>query len=382
MANKRLLSHIEKSNEIRMYDWSCGKNVSGLKWKLIKAIRSLRSIFVLAVFWRARPNEWLYTVPNANGGLVVSILVCLFARAKGFRCLLHHNSYSYLNRYDCRMHLVNLVCGKASLHIVLAPEMGQLLHTRYGDSVPWIVVPNTILLEDWKQDEVVKQGQHGSTVRLGHLSNLSVEKGIHLVVDTFRQLSDRDVELVLAGPCRSAKEREIVEAACREFPGNITYLGPIYDQDKVDFYDDIDVFLFPTEYATEAQPLVIAEAMSYGNPIIAYDRGCIASLVGKLGGQVIRAEEDFAELASKTIGDWVADPKALSAAKRSALTQAGQLRKDAQRCLSEFLTHLPESSTALPPKSDFIREATRGHSHPTVECNTRTRHGRFQKEAV
>ena len=41
-----------------------------------------------------------------------------------------------------------------------------------------------------------------------------------------------------------------------ELAGALDYRGPVYDADKLRFYQDIDLFVFATTYANEAQPTV------------------------------------------------------------------------------------------------------------------------------
>ncbi len=60
-------------------------------------------------------------------------------------------------------------------------------------------------------------------------------------------------------------------------------IGPVKDEAKEAFFKSIDVFLFPTTYQYEAQPLVILEAMSYGLPVISTNCGYVQELVERQG---------------------------------------------------------------------------------------------------
>jgi glycosyltransferase involved in cell wall biosynthesis len=67
----------------------------------------------------------------------------------------------------------------------------------------------------------------------------------------------------------------MIDAALGEFAGALDYRGRVLGDDKAKFYRDIDVFVFPTTYANEAQPIVVFEAKAAGKDVIAYDRACI-----------------------------------------------------------------------------------------------------------
>jgi glycosyltransferase involved in cell wall biosynthesis len=55
----------------------------------------------------------------------------------------------------------------------------------------------------------------------------------------------------------------------------LDYVGPIYGDAKDTFFSDLDVFIFPTGYFNEAQPIVLYEAVAAGALVISVDRGAI-----------------------------------------------------------------------------------------------------------
>ena len=63
------------------------------------------------------------------------------------------------------------------------------------------------------------------------------------------------------------------------------------------FFRSIDVFLFPTRYKIEGQPLVILEAMSYGVPVVATSQGYCAELIERGGASA--AINDFRRVAAE-----------------------------------------------------------------------------------
>ncbi len=81
-------------------------------------------------------------------------------------------------------------------------------------------------------------------------------------------------EARLAGPVAKEDDRKAIAAAVRDIPG-FSYSGPLYGDEKDAFFAGLDLFVFPTEYRFEAQPIVLYEAMAQGVPVLSVDRGCI-----------------------------------------------------------------------------------------------------------
>ena len=76
-----------------------------------------------------------------------------------------------------------------------------------------------------------------------------------------------------------------------EFGDAFDYRGRVLGPDKARFFDDIDVFVFPTRYTNEAEPLVVLEALRAGKPVIATARGCIADDLPMAAGAVFPEHE-------------------------------------------------------------------------------------------
>ncbi|MFY8195373.1 MAG: glycosyltransferase, partial [Novosphingobium sp.] len=124
-------------------------------------------------------------------------------------------------------------------------------------------------------------------LRLGHLSNLSLEKGL----DRFLSCgfgpdgtARTDRRLVLAGAPSTPEATEALEKAALVLGDTLETHGAVSGERKAAFFRDIDLFVFPSLYRHEAQPLVALEALAYGKPVIALGFGYLAGLVGSTGG--------------------------------------------------------------------------------------------------
>jgi glycosyltransferase involved in cell wall biosynthesis len=113
-------------------------------------------------------------------------------------------------------------------------------------------------------------------VVIGHLANLSVEKGSVALADAFLQLAKHHPEavLVLAG---EAMPNFLARAAEVQQHPRIHVIGRLNDEDRRDFYAGIDLFAFPS--TTDSFGLVLLEAWANGLPVVVARAGGPAALV-------------------------------------------------------------------------------------------------------
>ena len=111
-------------------------------------------------------------------------------------------------------------------------------------------------------------GVSAGEVVVGHLANLSREKGTPDLVEATRSLG---VRTVLAGPAMPNFTRGFVPSP------NVTVLGPLTEAVKWDFYAGIDLFALPSR--SDSFGLVLLEAWANGKPVVAYRAGGPADLV-------------------------------------------------------------------------------------------------------
>ena len=157
------------------------------------------------------------------------------------------------------------------------------------------------------------------------------------MIDVLRTLRQRgrQVQLVLAGPVQSPLERDVIEAAQREFGPSLDYRGPVYGEEKRRFFRDIHVKLFPTRYP-DAQPLVISEAFAFACPVISYGRGCIPGMMGSATSWSIPPASDFVAPAVRQIEGWIDDPASYAIASRNVRERFDVLMEEARQSLADF----------------------------------------------
>ncbi|OGP75340.1 MAG: hypothetical protein A2W09_07215 [Deltaproteobacteria bacterium RBG_16_50_11] len=163
------------------------------------------------------------------------------------------------------------------------------------------------------------------------MGNLFLEKGLDKVIDLFRAVCREGIEgrLVLAGPVLTPESATLINVAIDEFGEGFDYRGSVYGEAKESFFRDIDVFIFPSRYVHETQPLVIFEAMSLGVPVISYSRGCIGDDLSESGGFGIPPESDFVAATLPIIREWAENRAKLEHSSCAAFEKAERLREGA-----------------------------------------------------
>jgi glycosyltransferase involved in cell wall biosynthesis len=270
-----------------------------------------------------RADAALYLALSGGRGQAIDLLYLLIGRVLRRPVFVHHHSFAYVNSPSWLSRCFFALARKET-HIVLSPNMGRRLASAYGlDASVIRVVSNAAFYEP---EALTPSGSsHSLPLKLGFLSNITFEKGILEFFAVLKELRRRGLkyEAEIAGPlapeARAAFEEQLKSAR------DVTYLGPLYGEAKENFYRRIDVFLFPTKYANEAEPLVVHEAMRRGVYVIACDRGAIGEMLDNGSGAAFDTDQ-FVALASCRIEQLSADRDRLRACQLMAARQAERIR--------------------------------------------------------
>lgn len=358
VMTKVIVDRLQADGGVRVLDWSPGRPMKGLRWRVARGYGFVRSLLTV-LLGRRRQDEVIYTPASSRWGQLYDLALAVAARLRGYRLVVHHHVYSYIDRRDWRMALLNRLIGKRGGHVVHCDAMAADFRAQYATSAEFLFVPPTIvsqhegsagLVTATESDGSVPTGSPtnaaptnglGGTITLGLLSNLKLEKGLDVAIAAFETLSQHaDARLILAGPCMGAAETAIVQQTVGKWPERVRYLGPVGGQEKADFYRDIDVFVFPTRYPNESWGIVLTEALAAGKPVIAHDRGCIRHIVAGECGLVVPRNAEFVEPAVKQLRNWIDDPAAYIAACDAAIEHTVELERQADDEFNDFLTRI------------------------------------------
>ena len=277
-----------------------GAHLSHTRSPTYHARRMLRTLAVLvSLITLSARKRVFYVVPDGGKGVWYT---AAYVRVSSLRCrriVLHHHSCRYIEQHDKAMQLITRWTQGLAEHVFLTPGMLEAYQRRYG-RVNARVVGNAA----FSSSRPLVQRSSLPMIRLGHLSNLCTDKGFFEVADTFERLSAAGlpVELHLAGPALDASVSTKLKELSDSHVGSVVYHGVVSGREKDAFYDQLDVFLFPTSFAQEAAPNVIYEAAAAGVPTLSIDRGCISEITEALAGATCSRTDDFGNFVEQWLG--------------------------------------------------------------------------------
>jgi glycosyltransferase involved in cell wall biosynthesis len=331
LLTERVVQRLMEQSPVTCENFSAGDAQPRPYTRVLRLLRTLRCLAKLILHGRVQ-NASLYLTANSKGGLIMTGLLVKTARRLGYTIYLHHHVYMYIDDYDWRMAWVNRSMSAHNVHLMHCPQMIEDFRSRYGSGARFEFLFPSIASLPLGQP----RRQLSEPFRLGFLANLTLAKGLDLVLDTFRALHERhrNVRLCLAGPCATGEAERLVADALKEFGGSVTHIGPVFDERKLEFFASIDCFLFPSR--TEGWPIVLNEALDAGVPVIATNRGCVRTMVGDGAGLIVDKAENYVGDAVRQVEAWINSPQAYFAASEAAIRQADYLHRQADQQLENL----------------------------------------------
>ncbi|MBV8073326.1 MAG: glycosyltransferase family 4 protein, partial [Acidobacteriaceae bacterium] len=295
-----IASDLAKMTRVIKADLSPGSMHRSLGYHLRRSALTVRACVKL-VLNGLRPRPALYVPADGGLGLVYTIVLVAVGRVFRHSIFVHHRSFAALDRSSWLMKLAVSVAGQGACHIFLCRKMREKFIAVYPGAYNSMVSSNA-------RHVIARSAppSHSPALRIGLLSNLDRAKGLYHFIKLVRACLALEVPIIatLAGPVGTSEDADAIARARAEFGERLSYLGPVYDSEKDAFFSSLDVFVFPTEYVNEAQPNVVFEAMSFGLPIIAIERGCLGEDVTPACGLLVRSGPEFVDAAAVQLKAW------------------------------------------------------------------------------
>lgn len=296
---------------------------------------------VRLIFSRPRGCRILYMPCDGGAGLLFNIGLALIARLLGLVLWTHHHSFAYVDRRSPLFALFLKASPRQALHIGLCGDMLSRLKARYPTEWKAAEVHDHVLSNAFAVAAAQFEAPSAcaTRIRLGHLSNLTVDKGAVAFMDLIEAALARglDVEGVLAGPMADPDVETAFAERSPRLSGRLTWTGPVYGEAKAALLTGLDAFVFPTRYANEAQPLVLLEALAAGAPIATTKRGCISCDHAESPG-LTSAEDKFQAEALDWVQTALATPEQRRAIRSAAHARSMALRQEAEASLAALLS--------------------------------------------
>ncbi|WP_282132737.1 glycosyltransferase family 4 protein [Cellulophaga baltica] len=237
------------------------------------------------VFTSLKANDYdlCYMTLTAKGaGFYKDFLIVLLLKLFRVKAIYHfHNkgvsksSQKWFNNFLYKITFKNTKC------ILLAPSLYKDIQ-RYVPEENVFFCPNGIPKLQTK-DEITKiENSVITPCKFLFLSNMMEEKGVLELLKACSILKKEGYPFNcdFIGAWSDITEDVFMHTIhSLSLENNVTFHGKKYNQDKVEFFETSDVFVFPTYYHNECFPLVLLEAMQFGLPIISTPEGAIEEIV-------------------------------------------------------------------------------------------------------
>lgn len=301
------------------------KSAGRARGQFSRLVRNLTAV-MCCLMYDPRRTGTVYMPISAGITMTYNIAVAVACKLRGVPVMFHHHSYSYINRRSRLMATLNSCLDSKDCQVFLSPSMQIAFDKVYTRKSQAIAIPNSYAMQK-PVERAEKAVPSVSVLRIGHLSNLTMEKGLGAVIEAFGRLKAQgyNCELHLAGPVVDTPAEETIAMARQRFSDSLKVYGPVYGEQKAAFFHAIDWFWFPTEYVNEAQPIVLVEALASGVPSLAIQRGCITWLLGDAGIVVENKNQFFDAVTNDQVIASIRDNRQL--ARNACASRFEELRK-------------------------------------------------------
>lgn len=271
--------------------------------QIIKKLKDFDIVHLHYPFFGVQEVLWL----GKKLGLIKAKLVITYHMDASFdNVLLKILSWPSLLTRKSLFKTADHVCS-ASLDYVTHSAIKNIYHKHQDKfvEIPFGVSHSPEDINRSRLEEIKKQiSWHGEAkyiLFVGNLDKAHYFKGVDVLLKAFKKLSNYELLvtsyklLVIGdGDLRSTYEKQ---AAGLKISDYVYFSGRVSDEDLPCYYYLSDVVVLPSTTSAEAFGLVLAEAESFGKPIIGSDLPGVRSVVGEAG--LLVKPGDIDDLAEK-----------------------------------------------------------------------------------
>jgi glycosyltransferase involved in cell wall biosynthesis len=256
----------------------------GSNFSLLKAVSFLK---VYVECYKIFSSDVIYTTPGQTFfGILKYSPFYLLCKLLGKPYIIHlHGNYlgtEFQSLQGVRKKIFHFLIASANRGIVLS----ESLRENFNGLLPRdkvFVVENFALNELFDNYDVTKKERNKPVILF--LSNLIAEKGILEVLNALIAVKNANIEFkaYVAGKIEKEFEKSIFEKM-QTIGDDIEYMGIINGEKKYSVLNSSNIFILPTYYKMEGQPISILEALAMGNIIITTKHAGITDILSDKNG--------------------------------------------------------------------------------------------------
>ncbi|WOI22397.1 glycosyltransferase family 4 protein [Nonlabens ulvanivorans] len=224
-------------------------------------------VYFLKVF----QNDIIYITPGQTFFGVVKYALYILAATLSRKQILQHIHGNFLGK---QYHLLSGIKKKVFYYLMSKTDKGIVLSESLKPNFePFIaskdiyVLKNFVIDELFFDDEVIKKKDYNS-LKIVYLSNLMAEKGIFDLLESLTMLEKKNIPYSAKIAGNIAPENQQKANSYFNKLQHTEYIGVVGKEQKAELFKWSNVFVLPTYYTMEGQPISILEAMATGNVVL------------------------------------------------------------------------------------------------------------------
>lgn len=302
VADDMLLSSDNVKNyNIHVIDTAKGKSIGDIERIKFKNIKSavyafFQEMFILLFF---KVDIVYLPISQNKKAFMRDSLYIKLAKIFKKKVIIHLHGGNLRNFYNKSSRLMQKYIFKTLKKINGAIVLGKSLKYIFQGIIPdskIYVVENGI---NFKMQKT--HNKNNEIKKILYLGNLIETKGVLNIVKAIPMVigKNNNVLFTFVGEWQNdffkSKVMDIV--INNNLEKYVKFTGVLTGTDKEKEFFESDIFLFPTYYPEEGQPLVLIEAMAAGLPIITTDKGCISEMIIHNENGIIIEKNNVEEIA-------------------------------------------------------------------------------------
>lgn len=271
LANQVVYQELKKSPQFRVsvintsfpsFDEKLGSVSIKKLWFYLKL-----QIYFLKVF----QNDIVYITPGQTFYGVVKYALYLIAATLSRKQIIQHVHGNFLGK---QYHLLAGIKKKIFYYLMSKTDKGIVLSKSlrpnfepFIESENIFELKNFVIDELFFEDEIIERKNY-TDLRIVYLSNLMEEKGIFDLLESLMQLEKKSIPYSAKIAGNIAPENQKKAQEFFNHLRNTEYIGVVGKEQKIELFKWSNVFVLPTYYTMEGQPISILEAMASGNTVL------------------------------------------------------------------------------------------------------------------
>lgn len=257
--------------------------------KIIDTIILFNNILSKLLFFK--PQKIYYTVsPNGFAfyrDFLISMPIKLFAKVTRCELFYHYHALGladFTSKSNLKKKLVNFFLNNINIILISSKIKSELTNLTNYKRVFYLENGVEDPLESEEFLKILKERETNKNCNILFLSNIIKTKGYDTVLELAKDLKTKgykDFKFHFAGSWGSDKDKLYFNnfITKNELEAEVQYHGLVTGKNKKNIFTLANMFIFPTRYSKEVFPLSVLEALSYGLPVLAFDKGAITDIL-------------------------------------------------------------------------------------------------------